>query len=69
MEREPGMLVEVDNLRHEMQQTLDMTAWQLVAHGFEAQKRELNRAGRSPVNMVKHGCMWIRQLDTHEEAE
>jgi hypothetical protein len=40
MEREPSMLVEVDNLRHEMQQTLDMTASQLVERGFEAQKHE-----------------------------
>jgi hypothetical protein len=51
MEREPGMLVEVDNLRHEMQQTLDITTSQLVERGFEAHKRELNRTGRSPVNM------------------
>jgi hypothetical protein len=42
MEREPGMLVEVDNLRREMQQTLNITASQLVERGFEAQKREFN---------------------------
>jgi hypothetical protein len=33
------------------QQTLDITTSQLVERGFEAPKRELNRTGRSPVNI------------------
>jgi hypothetical protein len=50
------MLVEVDNLRHEMQQTLDISASQLVERSFEVQKRELNRTG--PCGYGAIGYAW-----------